>query len=264
MAVEALRDPSLVDPIQGALVWLAGRQRQDGSWPLSVELDESSWTTSLAVLALCHHPELRPCVRRGVDWLLCQEGRGGSLLSWLLEHLFARRRAIDQDPNLKGWPWTPGAFSWVEPTAYALMALKRARPQADDARAEARIREAELMIYDRMCAGGGWNYGNSRVLGEDLWPYPDATAVALIALQDHATRDANRQSLHALRKMLETNDSGLTLSWSVLCLQLYGHEVLELRRRLEQSFEARAFLGESRALALAVLALARGADRFRV
>ena len=55
-----------------------------------------------------------------------------------------------------------------------------------------------MLIYDRMCESGGWNYGNSQVLGETLWPYPDVTAIALIALRDRATSEANQKSLHAL------------------------------------------------------------------
>ena len=62
----------------------------------------------------------------------------------------------------------------------------------------------EMLVYDRMCENGGWNYGNSKVLGEALWPYPDVTAVALIALQDRAASEANQKSLRAL----DAHDAG--------------------------------------------------------
>ena len=39
------------------------------------------------------------------------------------------------------------------------------------------------MLRDRETVGGGWNYGNRVVLGEDLEPYAQTTAAALVALQ---------------------------------------------------------------------------------
>ena len=87
----------------------------------------------------------------------------------------------------------------MEPTAYALIALKKLKPFLKQTQAEERIHQGELLIYDRMCNGGGWNYGNVRVLGEELRAYPDITAVTLIALQDHQAKEANQLSLQALR-----------------------------------------------------------------
>jgi hypothetical protein len=268
LACGALPDGAGSAASERGLDWLERRQRDDGSFALTGDLPGSSWTTSLAVLALAGEAERRPAARhrarRGADWLLEEEGREPSWWVRLLRGAFPRERGRGLDPYLTGWPWTSGAFSWVEPTAYALIALKRLRPELEPERAAARIEEAEHMIYDRMCGGGGWNYGNSRVLGEDLWPYADSTAIALISLQDRRSHAANQQSVSALRRMLERNDSGLALGWSLLCLQLYGEQTSDLVVRLERSFEARGFLGETRALAVATLALAEGADRLRV
>jgi hypothetical protein len=112
------------------------------------------------------------------------------------------------------------------------------------------------MILDRMCDGGGWNYGNSIVLGEELEPFPDTTALALMALHHLERNEAIRQSLERLDGMLQSNDSGLTLSLAILCYRLYGKDSSPLAARLEQRFEATRFLGETRTLALAALALA--------
>src|SRR5258706_177994 len=82
-------------------------------------------------------------------------------------------------------------FSWVEPTAYALIALKKLRPVQGDGRSDRSIAEAERMLYDRACAEGGWNYGNSTAYGVELPPYLETTALALLALQDRRDDERN-------------------------------------------------------------------------
>ncbi|MGH7966803.1 MAG: hypothetical protein ACRERD_34080 [Candidatus Binatia bacterium] len=120
-----------------------------------------------------------------------------------------------------------------------------------------------MLLYDRMCKGGGWNYGNTTVLQEDLAPYPDTTAVALIALHDHSTAEANQRSLRALEIMLTEVQSGMTLSWSILCFALYGRDASELKKLLTKSYEQTGLLGETKIFALALLACADGAAVFR-
>ena len=168
------------------------------------------------------------------------------------------------NPDLQGWSWTAGTFSWVEPTAYALLALKKLSAFLPPAQVADRLQQGERLLYDRMCVGGGWNYGNARVLGEDVPPYPEVTAVALIALQNHPSHAANQASLAALRKMLTGVDSGLALSWAILCFALYGHDVLPWQIRLAHGYEKTEFLGDIRTLALALLALGEGANILEV
>jgi len=127
-----------------------------------------------------------------------------------------------------------------------------------------RIRQGELMIYDRVCEDGGWNYGNSKVYGEALWPYPDTTALALIALQDHPHMEANQKSLEMLENSLNDTRSGLALSWSIICFQLYGRDVGRWRQVLVERFEKTGFLGETKSLALALLASTDALLFFRV
>ena len=90
-----------------------------------------------------------------------------------------------QDNSLQGWSWIAGTFSWGEPTAWALLALKKCRARGITAKgADARIRDGEAILRDRVCVTGGWNYGNSNVFGKDLPAYVPTTAIALLALQD--------------------------------------------------------------------------------
>ena len=89
--------------------------------------------------------------------------------------------------TFEGGNGTPDTANWVEPTSYALMFLKKFLrsvgqqvPQAGGRETfKPIIAEAESLLYQRMCKEGGWNYGNARVLGEELRPYPLTTAIAL-------------------------------------------------------------------------------------
>ena len=246
------------------LRWLATQQRPDGSWPLSTQIAESSWTTSLAVLTLGPFETHRHLALRGANWLLQQKGRKLGLVESLRYRWARHSMVVELNPDLQAWSWTPNTFSWVEPTAYALLAIKKLKPFLPDSEIGERLHQGDLLLYDRMCAGGGWNYGNARVLGEELWPYPDVTAVALIALQDRQTEAANQQSLRALRLMLTQVQSGLALSWSLLCFSLYGQEIVEWKSQLQERYDETRFLDEIKVVALALLALSEGAAVFRV
>lgn len=253
MALAGVDGAAVARRVEQGVVWLLRRQRADGGWPLSEDLADGSWTTALAVSALVGFDAYRERAARGGQWLLRQEGRTLGWVASILYRVSPQSLATRLNPDLKGWSWTAGAFSWVEPTSYALIALKRLGLAHGAARA--RIREGERLLYDRMCEGGGWNYGNSQVLGVSLPPYPDTTAVALIALHDRRSEDANRLSLRALEKMLGEVHSGLALGWSILCFAMYGLDTRDWHRALIRSYEETGFLGLTKSLALGVLAL---------
>jgi squalene-hopene cyclase-like protein len=264
MALKSLKGSAFDPQITAGLKWLLEHQNGDGSWSLNDTSKESSWSTPLAVLALLPFPDKIDPALNAAQWILTQEGRKPGRLASLWARLLRARNTVELDPFLSGWSWTNGAFSWVEPTSYSLMALKKLRPLLDGTNVEERVRQGELLIYDRMCDGGGWNYGNSKVLGESLWPYPDTTAVALIALSDHAANPANRTSLVVLVKMMREAASGLALGWGILCLLLYDQNVGDLKKLLAKSFDKTSFLGETKTLALAILALGDGRRFFQI
>jgi hypothetical protein len=145
-----------------ARVWLAGHQRDDGSFGLVDGFVRDEAATGLAALAL---------------------GPGDALERALdhLEVLEAERvpfnPAIPQDGDIAGWPWTDDTFGWVEPTSRAMLALKRFRPGSP------RIAQGVTLLRDRRSVGGGWNYGNRLVLGEELAPFAHTSAMALLALR---------------------------------------------------------------------------------
>jgi hypothetical protein len=262
MALTSLREGSVVGSTDAAVRWLVSRQASDGGWSPGITVGESSWVTPLAVLALATRDSGSSAAVRGGRWLLKREAGG---FGWLARLWFrvSPKHKPDLDIDLKGWPWTAGTFSWVEPTAYALLALRRLGPALADPGVPHRIDHGERLLYDRMCPGGGWNYGNARVLGENLAPFADTTAIALIALQRHRARVENRQALDVLRAMIGRVRSGLALGWSILCADLYAEAPGEWRSLLRQQYGDTRFLGKTKPLALAVLALNDGARMFR-
>lgn len=248
--------------VERGLEWLIGLQAPDGSWPLSRGVQHGSWATALAALSLSVFDPHRPRAVDGARWLL---GHRGRTLGWLasgMYRLIPDRMAVRLDPDLRAWPWTLDGFSWVEPTAYALIALKKLNAGADPSAAEP-IREAERLLYDRMCRGGGWNHGNSNAYGVDMPPYPETTALALIALQDRAAEDANRSSLRRLVALVDEAESGLSLGWAISCLSVHGHDVAAWRRHLVRRYARSRFLDETRVVALALLALSERVSPFR-
>ena len=264
LAWRSLDDSRENSVLEKAEQWLANTQNPDGSWSYGAGSKAPSWSTALAVMALCDSSvEAERLVRAG-NWILAQEGSKPGILAKLILALSFQKKAVHLNDDLVGWSWTPGSFSWVEPTSYCLIALKKIKSRLSVKAVQERVDQAELMIYDRMCEGGGWNYGNAAVYGDPLWPYPDITALALIALQDHKERNDNRVSLRALSKMAETTDSGLAIGWATICLSVYGEDISELRKRLDQKFARTKFLGETKPVALAILASEDGARLLRV
>src|ERR671910_1100129 len=254
LALHSLGAKQPVANTKRGLDWLLKRQRAEGSWPLSDSTDDGSWATALAIIALNRFPGHQLQTRMASDWLLKQEGRTPGVLARLVGTFVSPSNAVALNPDLKGWPWIARTFSWVEPTSYALIALKQLRASVASSNLEERILQGEMMIYDRMCKGGGWNYGNSKVFGEALWPYPDVTAVALIALQDHQVRQANQKSLETLRRMMQEAESGLALVWGTISLSIYGDDTYEWKRRIKKRFQMTGFLGETKTLALSLIA----------
>ncbi len=264
MALKALAETTAADNRKRGIDWLVRHQNQDHSWPLNEAVKEGSWTTALAITALSVNPEYNDRVLGAARWLLEQEGSKPGILAEIILWATGQSKVNKVNNDLIGWSWVPNSFSWVEPTSYAMIAVKKLRARLAGTQAEERIRQADAMIYDRMCDGGGWNYGNSKVLDYALWPYPDITAIALIALQDHARDQTNQESLQVLSKIARETNSGLALCWAAICLNLYGQDNSDFQRQIEKRFAASAFLGETKSLALAIIASSDKANPFRI
>ena len=218
----------------------------------------------MAITALGDIAEHSERVLAAARWLLEQEGSKPGILAEIILWATGKSGVNKLNKDLIGWSWVPNSFSWVEPTSYALIALKKQRAHLAGTNVDERIRQADAMIYDRMCNGGGWNYGNSKVLDYALWPYPDITALALIAMQDHAGEKANQESLQVLSKTRARDRFRL---WPLLgghLSQPLWPRQFGVSKQIEKRFAATAFLGETKTLALAVIALGGKTNPFRI
>jgi hypothetical protein len=140
-----------------------------------------------------------------------------------------------QDSDLHGWSWTDGTFSWLEPTAWALVALKKCRARGIVIEgADKRIRDGEAILQERACVTGGWNYGSSSLSGKDLPAYVPTTALGLLALQDRGDEVCVRRSLNYLEEHAGKHRSTRGLALSVLALRRHGRSTVRLKQELRR------------------------------
>jgi len=78
------------------------------------------------------------------------------------------------------------------------------------------------MLADRCCLSGGWNYGNSNVLGKELFPYVSTTALALLALQDRRELPEVVRSFAWLAGNWQREPSALASSLTLIAMR--GHQ----------------------------------------
>jgi hypothetical protein len=140
-----------------------------------------------------------------------------------------------QDSELQGWSWTDGTFSWLEPTAWALVALKKCRARGIVIEgADKRIRDGEAILQERVCVTGGWTYGNPNVFGRDLPAYVPTTALGLLALQDRKDEVCVRRSLNYLEEHAAKHRSTRGLALSILALRRHGRSTVRLKQELRR------------------------------
>src|SRR5262249_33979303 len=138
--------------IEAGVRLLEQNAAKDGSYRLARGRSEAIWPTALVLFtrAALGHADLDRTASR----LLHLRGQ-------VLKADPEVADMMDINVQIKGWPWAEGNFSWVEPTAWAVLALRRA------GRADApEVAEGLHLLLDRAFDEGGINYGNRRVLGK--------------------------------------------------------------------------------------------------
>jgi len=251
----ALGSDSRGDPVS-TLRFLKKSQLSDGAWPAFQGDSEGAWTTALALCALTVLNEISDASNRALRWLLEARGIEGH---WFWRWKFKTSdRNVQFDPDKYGWPWISGSASWVIPTAFSVIAIKQFTVCNRSEASENRIHLGVEMLLDRGCVDGGWNSGNSVVYGVPLRAHLEATAIALLALQDERRSELIQRSLAWLKKEVARVDSVSSLAWCILSLFVYQESVEALKNRLATIMGDGRDIRNNATLATGLLALKCG------
>jgi uncharacterized protein (DUF362 family) len=217
--------------VEGGLAWLRTCAAGDGTYRLGRGRREAAWPTALVLFTQAALGEDGRELAQTASALLGLRGR---------ESAGGEEEVNDIDGRLIGWPWAEGNFSWVEPTAWACLALRRVGQGEHP-----RVREGIKLLLDRTLDGGGLNYGNRRIFDITLEAIPGPSALALLALQ--GTED---ERVTATVKYLcgQAKDGADLehLCWARLALDLHRDvpgvpgALAALHTRIEEAHTARA------------------------
>lgn len=225
-AALALRGEPL--PAKSAALFIVKSQNKDGGDSTVPGAGRSDWNSGPAMLSLrllshaqpelAEHADVRKSIKIGFAHLLDSRTEFYNAAARLVLLLGRGPSAL---AYARGWPWHPGCFHWIEPTAYSLMALKF--PQVPDIELYVRvINFANEFITDNVCKDGGWNHGNARTLGSELPSYRLTTAEALLALQDLQDTPTVQGAVRYLHSLSNQDSSSLSVAFSALALSAYS------------------------------------------
>jgi hypothetical protein len=239
-----------------AILFLLKSQLSNGGWPAFLGDSEGSWTTALALCTLNSTGDFTAAREEAFRWLYAERGREGH---WFWRWKFKTSdRNVRFDPDKYGWPWVTGSASWVIPTAFSIIAIEQFTVCNRSEESEKRIHLGVEMLLDRACVDGGWNSGNSLVYGVPLRPHVEATAIALLALQDEQRTEMVQKSLSWLRQNATSVDSVSSLAWCILTFFVYQEPIGGLRNRLATIIGEGRDIRNNATLATAILALKCG------
>lgn len=228
---------------QSAKEALGKMQRADGRVCISSRHPEACWPTALALLAWHGSSRHENRRRQAVRFLLDFQGRR------IRDHTVG---VAASDCTFQGWPWVAGTHSWVEPTAYALLALRLSGYGA-----HARAQEAQQLLLNRQLPRGGWNYGNTVVFGQELHPMPEITGMALQAIADGLPRDRVEKSLSYLRSQAPSLRTPFAVAWTILGLSAWQEQIPDEHEHLDRLVRQQDQDGPYDTVSLSMLVLAR-------
>jgi hypothetical protein len=229
--------------------WLVAQQATDGSLGVSISQNAPNWPTGLAVLAWAlsprylpgdgKHPFHQPIVN-AVKWMFTLVGKPAP-----------QSPELGHDTTLIGWPWVESTHTWLEPTAFYLLALKAAGQQS-----HARALEAVKVLLNRQIPSGGCNYGNTFVLGQELRAHVEPSGLALWALGGEPTAtDKLGKSIDFVLKHTSAETTSVSLAYALFGLAAQGRYPAAASEWLQKAL-ARSEKRERSAYRTALVALA--------
>ncbi len=206
------------------LDYLVAAQQTDGSVGVREKEPTPGWPTSLAVIAWQHFDGLKfkTSIDRALTWINAMHGKSLELSP-----------EMGHNTTLDGWPWAEGTHSWLEPTAFHLLAYRAVnQPQ------HPRAREAVKLLIDRQMPAGGCNYGNTVVLGQTLRPHVQPTGIAMLALAGENDPSGRlEKSLTWLKWSLGARTTAASLAWALQGLNAHGREVPQADELLANAYK---------------------------
>lgn len=260
-ALLALWEPSLQFAedrvrVQNARDFLQTAQLDDGAWPAAAGEEAGCWVTSLCCLAMRTTGDQThdSTIESGLHWI-CNDWPSDST-PWrrFLARFSPERDIAPINYSYRGWGWTPGTSSWVEPTSFALLALESVASGELAGLAKRRRSLATSLLFDRMCPGGGWNAGNPVVYGAAGEPAVVPTVWALLALRSLPSRDEVTLSLNWLERAASESQSPASAALARICLRTYRRAMPAGAPELNELLRNNEFLGNVPVAAWAVLA----------
>jgi len=194
------------EPIAKTKGWIERNANDDGSYRPLLGREEAIWPTSLVLFTKAALDWKTSGLQKTATYLLGTRGRVPDSPEAGEMH--------DIDIQLLGWPWGETNFSWVEPTAWACLALRYVGQGTHH-----RVVEGTKLLLDRAMDAGGVNYGNRRILGKMTDPIPGPTALMLLALQGE-THPRLLASVQYLIQQINTDDIE-HLCWAKIALDCY-------------------------------------------
>ncbi len=231
LLLNSLSSTSHTTVIQQARTRLAQDQQPDGSISISPDQPQAIWPTPLSIFAWHGSSSHRQYEEQAIQFLLEHTGL----------HMEKKdgNAVVGHDTSIPGWPWIMHTHSWVQPTAMSMIALSMNGHDTHE-----RVLQGEQMLLDRQLPQGGWNYGNTTILGQELQPFPESTGIALSALSGRVPQTTVQQSLNYLLEELPRLRTPISLCWGVLGLQAWNMAPLSTENWLRDCLKNESRYGE--------------------